>query len=110
MPCWTVTESAVDLDGANATLLQRALQSLGYSNLKLHTQGFSMDRFSDRSSVVMRGGRVTVGSGNQGANLAALASEVKRQYSTNVVLAAAQRYGFRVRQRGENSFALQKGF
>jgi len=110
MPCWTVTESAVDLDGANPTLLQRTLESLGYSNLKAHDRGFSMDRFSDRSSVILQDGRVTIASAQDGANLAALASEVKRQYSANVVAVAAKQFGFSIRQTGERRYSLQKGY
>ena len=108
MPCWSVQESTIELLDANSMVLQQGLGAVGFTNHRAIYRGFTMERLSDRASVTLREGRVTVAIRGKTADLAALTSEVKRAYSAQVVLTASRRFGWTVKQVGANRYQAQR--
>lgn len=116
MPCWTVAKSEVKLSGLNPEFLKHALTALGFrvndaEYSKRFNASLTADRFSDGTSVVVAlDGTVTVNASGRAGDLTALANEVKRAYSVQVVQAASRKFGWNLKQQSENKFAVSRRF
>jgi ribosomal protein S6E (S10) len=104
MPCNQVQTSVVDLDNVDTGVLADAIKRVTNGDLR-KTQVFAM---IDGKSIGMRlDGKKLVVSGTQ--DVEGVQRWAKRMYSSQVVLNASARYGWRVNANGSNKFSLQKG-
>lgn len=120
MPCWTVQTSTLNLTNADPDLLEAALVKLGFTNIHRNDAYaenvgavLTADRFSDSVSVkVTRDGRVQAtlsGSARAaGVSIEKLGSEVSRAYSREVVVSTAKRFGWTLKQTGEDEFQVMR--
>lgn len=88
MPCWTVRETTVDLDAADADVLKRGLEAAG----------FATSLYEEATTLILRGGRIvaeiTDGKVTVNASETGVINEIKRAYSAEVVRTAAKRFGY----------------
>lgn len=105
MPCYSRIESTVELgQNTDPLLLAKAMQALGYEVERLGQKpadGFAFAKGSLDGEFV--GGRLTFWSVR-----AIDQNEIKRAYSTEVVKATAQRFGWQVKQASPNKFQLSR--
>lgn len=97
MPCFSIRRNVINLEKVDRDLLAKALEALGYTVTK-HPNGVLS--FSNRyGSGYFAAGKLTF---DQDINLTENA--VKQAYSTQVVQAAAKKFGWQVKNPAANQF------
>jgi hypothetical protein len=97
MPCYTITQVKLILNNADIGLLKKALEGMGKTvyqdGLKrLSWQGGSYNK---------DGGLLTVRDKDKG-------NAIQRAYSKEVIMTKAQRFGWTVKETGQNKYEVLK--
>jgi hypothetical protein len=104
MPCDQVQTATVDLDNVDTGVLADAIKRVSNGDLR-KSQVYAM--IEGRSIGLRLDGKKLLVSGTQ--DVEGVQRWAKRMYSSQVVLNASARYGWRVNANGGNKFSLQKG-
>lgn len=107
MPCYSRVTSTVEFsDSTDVVLLAKAMQALGYQVMR-QGKGF---RFDNGTSMLgsFEGGRMTLR--GEAKLTVEQTNEIKRAYSTEVVKAASQRFGWQVKQSSPTQFQVQRRY
>jgi ribosomal protein S6E (S10) len=104
MPCNQVQTATVDLDNVDTGVLADALKRVSNGDLR-KSQVYAM--IEGKSIGLRLDGKKLLVSGTQ--DVEGVQRWAKRMYSSQVVLNASARYGWRVNANGSNKFSLQKG-
>jgi hypothetical protein len=104
MPCDQIRYVSADLGQLNFDVLDAALTSSGWIKTAYNEQDFEYTKGGTR--VIYDNGNTKVTTSRYSIEDETLT--VKRQYSKQVVKRSAKRYGFNVKQTGENTLRLSK--
>lgn len=106
MPCNTIRLATINLGKADPGHLKLALEALGF---RVETRGAVLV-FADtynRQGTVNADGKVIYNSAMlTSKNLAITENMVKQAYSAQVVQATAKKFGWNVREKGENQYTM----
>jgi hypothetical protein len=94
MPCWTVSNSTVDLGKMQLDLLHAALAAMGLNPVTLPTGIRFAGGFYDKAT-----GKMT------GTSLPAV-NEVNQSYAAQVVKTTAQKYGWALKQTAQYKYEV----
>jgi hypothetical protein len=86
MPCFTIQETKVDLGKVNADLLKVAMAALGVTDYEYNPKA---------GKVTMRGQSLSV-------------DEIRHEYTKQVVLSQAKRFGWTVKQSPNGKITMAK--
>lgn len=105
MPCYSVEESGIKVTAnTNPDLLKKALEELGYTVTKIGgTLTFANYQLGRRGTF--QNGELSVKT-NMGA--AVDQDEIRRAYSAQVVMSAAKRFGWQVKQTSPTQFQVSR--
>lgn len=98
MPCDSIQTSSVRFNAESIPFLVQALRSLG-STKQVFKSGRLATAYLNRIEISFGDGIITVPRGSGG-----LIDHIKQAYSRQIVMAAAKRYGFQLKQTGKNRF------
>ncbi len=122
MPCWLKQTTPVDL-GPNTSieLLTAALRSLGFEvnserysaerGYKFSADCFKSNEFHRMSVVITNDNKIQIGYASTAATVeTSKLNAIKRAYSTEVVKATANRFGWRLQQKQQDQFVAMRRF
>lgn len=102
MPCYAAYNISVELTGMHPEILKLALEALGYEV----TQTAAGLRFNHKGlEVRIENGRIILDRSQM-----ALANEIKRAYSREVIQIASRQYGLELQPLSENKVIAKKRF
>ncbi len=105
MPCYTVEESGIKVTAnTNPDLLKKALEELGYTVTKLGAT-LTFANYSKSHRGFFRNGELTI---TNGSGEAVDQNEIRRAYSAQVVMSAAKRFGWQVKQTSPTQFQVSR--
>jgi hypothetical protein len=104
MPCNQVQTATVDLDNVDTGVLADAIKRVSNGDIR-KSQVYAM--IESKSIGLRLDGKKLLVSGTQ--DVEGVQRWAKRMYSSQVVLNASAKYGWRVNANGSNKFSLQKG-
>jgi hypothetical protein len=114
MPCYTISETGIDINRPDLGLLEKALESIGYVKRPqkfASTEGLDVAYYRDNSwtMVGLKNGelRVMIRDGSQMTDTDAK-NEVQRAYSAEIVKHVSQRYGWRLQQKSDRKFVAAR--
>lgn len=107
MPCDTIQRSKVSfkLNATDTGLLKTALTSLGYSVGQTH-KGLSFSKYGANGTFVNGEFKATINGREEDFDV----NEVKRAYSKEVVKATSKRFGWNLKETGENQYEVVRRF
>lgn len=108
MPCDSINVVSVKLETADFGLLKKALEALGWNPVGVECDrilSFFADGFGyamiTKGQLSLRGRQVI------GREAEELATQIKREYATQVVTASAQRFGWVANRQKDNPYKIQ---
>lgn len=114
MPCYSRITSEVQFtEKTDIQLLARALTAMGLSVIRddiMNNAATTALAFSGRLGGQYVNGTYTAGRLEVRGTAQVEMNQFKRAYSTEVVKAAAQRFGWTVQQKADNQFQVQRRY
>lgn len=105
MPCYTRETSSVEFgDKTDPKMLQKALQDLGYS---VRVMGGVVEFWSATHDGKLSNGTLTINH-NGLLDVTAKRNEIARGYSKQVILSAAQRFGWAAKQTADDKLTVTR--
>jgi len=101
MPCFTRTTIQVTVQAMDPDLLKAALVSLGY---QVHLSQGSLVASKDNQALGFRDGQVKITARPGVVDL----NVISRAYSRQVISQAAKRFGWQVKETGQDHFQLTR--
>jgi hypothetical protein len=98
MPCDSIQTSSIQFKAENTPLLVQALSSLGPYKAT-YRGGRLVSAVLNGVQISFEDGRIIVPRGTE-----PLIDQIKQAYSRQIVMAAANRFGFQLKQTGKNRF------
>jgi hypothetical protein len=107
MPCYSRVSSTVEFGAkTDATLLAKAMESLGYVITKA-ANGFRARHAQHGAVATFAAGKLTLVTGPLASGPIDV-NEIKRAYSAQVVQTAAKRFGWSVKQTSDTQFQVTR--
>lgn len=104
MPCYSVIRNQVKIQAADRNILKRGIERMGWTTVALDQDTGTMTvRAKNGTLITITQDQATVQQGNE-----SLVDQMKRAYSKEVLLVAAEKYDWTVTEVGENQYEVER--